>query len=73
MDEKLQQEFIGWLKGKLEIEDDAQLEEAINALGEDGIANAFEMFNKERERANVVAAAKGAKLQHIKNLQKYRK
>lgn len=73
MDEKTQQAFVSWLASKLEITDEGQLQEAIESLGEDGIANAFEMFQQEREREAVVAASKGAKLMHVKNLQKYRK
>lgn len=72
MDEKTQQEFIGWLASKLQVEDESQLQEAIDSLGEDGIANAFEMFQQEKQRETVVMASKGAKLRHLQNLQKYK-
>lgn len=66
MDEQTQQEFITWLSEQLGIESEDQLEAQMNEMGDDGIKEAFDVFQKER---GVQSAQEGGKLEYLKKLQ----
>lgn len=75
MDEQTQAQFVEWLKGKLQIDTDEQLNSAIQELGEEGLSQAFQTFQNERQQAQSVAvqtAKHGAKLDFIKSLKQYK-
>lgn len=66
MDEKEQQEFISWLGEYLQAKDQADFEQKVQELGEDGIKEAHLNF----KRAKVTQYMSGGKLERIKQLQK---
>lgn len=67
----LQNQFIGWLSEKLQIQDEGQLKEKLKELGEDGIKQAYDQFLKESTQAQQYK--KGGKLEYLKCLQSLKK
>lgn len=75
MDEQTQAKFIDWLKTKLQLQTDEEVNGALQELGEEGIQQAFQSFQKENESALPVStqmAKHGTKLQFIKSLKQYK-
>ena len=83
MDEKQQQEFIGWLGDKLQAKDQGDLQKKLQTLGDDGIRKAYDQFvseksdaedNQEEAEDNGIQTSKdGGKLQYIKCLKAFAK
>lgn len=64
MDEKEQQEFVGWLKNKLQPKDDSDFQQKVQELGEEGIKAAHLEFSK----AKVQQYMTGGRLEKIQEL-----
>ena len=69
MDEQqLQQAFLQYLMQKTGAQDESQLEQVIQKLGENGLKQAYAQFMQEMQQQQVQAAKFGAKLNYIKKL-----
>lgn len=69
MDERqMQQAFLQYLMQKTGAQDESQLEQVIQQLGEDGLKQAYTQFMQEMQQQQVQAAKFGAKLNYIKKL-----
>lgn len=64
-----QQEFISWLAGKLEAQDEEDLKQKVKELGDEGIKAAYDQFLTD----NVQSRKDGGKIQYIKCLQEFKK
>ena len=67
-EQELQQVFLQYLMQKTGAQNEQQLEQVINQLGEDGIKQAYAQFIQEMQQRQVQAAKFGAKLNYIKQL-----
>lgn len=67
------QRFVMWLKEKLEIEDDAQLQEKVKQLGEDGMKQVYAQFKQEEQGMQTQMAKQGAKLNRLASLLQFAK
>ena len=77
MDEKTQQEFLGWLSDQYEIGSHDALERLLEKLGPKGIKEHFEefKFQKDNKSAKVKDPTKmkdGGKAEYIKSLKKHK-
>lgn len=75
MDEKqLQEQFVLWLAQQVGAVtedgqiDEAVLQDAVEELGEEGIAKMQQQFMQEVKQAQIQSARMGAKLRYIDNL-----
>jgi len=66
MDEQTQAEFIEWLTQKLEVESEDELQQQLNEMGDDGVRQAYEVFQKEKQTP---MNQKGGKLSYLQKLQ----
>lgn len=70
MDEQTQAQFVEWLASKLGVATQEELDQEIQALGDEGIQEAFAMFQQEMQTQSF---RKGGRLEYLKQLQSYRK
>ena len=66
--QQLQQAFLQYLMQKTGAQNEQQLEQVIQQLGEDGLKQAYAQFMQEMQQQQVQAAKFGAKLNYIKKL-----
>lgn len=67
-EQQLQQAFLQYLMQKTGAQDEQQLEQVVQQLGEDGLEQAYAQFIQEMQQQQVQAAKFGAKLNYIKKL-----
>lgn len=67
-EQQLQQAFLQYLMQKTGAQDEQQLEQVVQQLGEDGLKQAYTQFIQEMQQQQVQAAKFGAKLNYIKKL-----
>lgn len=67
-EQQLQQAFLQYLMYKTGAQDEQQLEQVVQQLGEDGLEQAYAQFMQEMQQQQVQAAKFGAKLNYIKKL-----
>lgn len=67
-EQQLQQAFLQYLMQKTGAQDEQQLEQVVQQLGEDGLEQAYAQFMQEMQQQQVQAAKFGAKLNYIKKL-----
>lgn len=67
-EQQLQQAFLQYLMQKTGAQDEQQLEQVVQQLGEDGLKQAYAQFMQEMQQQQVQAAKFGAKLNYIKKL-----
>lgn len=67
-EQQLQQAFIQYLMQKTGAQNEQQLEQVVQQLGEDGLKQAYAQFMQEMQQQQVQAAKFGAKLNYIKKL-----
>lgn len=67
-EQQLQQAFLRYLMQKTGAQNEQQLEQVIQQLGEDGLKQAYAQFMQEMQQQQVQAAKFGAKLNYIRKL-----
>lgn len=67
-EQQLQQAFLQYLMQKTGAQNEQQLEQVVQQLGEDGLKKAYAQFMQEMQQQQVQAAKFGAKLNYIKKL-----
>ena len=67
-EQELQQAFLQYLMQKTGAQNEQQLEQVVQQLGEDGLKQAYAQFMQEMQQQQVQAAKFGAKLDYIKKL-----
>lgn len=67
-EQQLQQAFLQYLMQKTGAQNEQQLEQVVQQLGEDGLKQAYAQFMQEMQQQQVRAAKFGAKLNYIKKL-----
>ena len=67
-EQQLQQVFLQYLMQKTGAQNQQQLEQVIQQLGEDGLKQAYTQFMQEMQQQQVQAAKFGAKLNYIRKL-----
>lgn len=67
-EQQLQQAFLQYLMQKTGAQNEQQLEQVVQQLGEDGLKQAYAQFVQEMQQQQVQAAKFGAKLNYIKKL-----
>ena len=67
-EQQLQQAFLQYLMQKTGAQNEQQLEQVVQQLGEDGLKQAYAQFMQEMQQQQVQAAKFGAKLNYIKKL-----
>ena len=67
-EQQLQQVFLQYLMQKTGAQNQQQLEQVIQQLGEDGLKQAYAQFMQEMQQQQVQAAKFGAKLNYIRKL-----
>ena len=67
-EQQLQQAFLQYLMQKTEAQNEYQLEQVVQQLGEDGLKQAYAQFMQEMQQQQIQAAKFGAKLNYIKKL-----
>ena len=67
-EQQLQQAFLQYLRQKTGAQNEQQLEQVVQQLGEDGLKQAYAQFMQEMQQQQVQAAKFGAKLNYIKKL-----
>lgn len=67
-EQQLQQAFLQYLMQKTGAQNEQQLEQVVQQLGEDGLKQAYAKFMQEMQQQQVQAAKFGAKLNYIKKL-----
>lgn len=67
-EQQLQQAFLQYLMQKTGAQDEQQLEQVVQQLGEEGLKQAYAQFMQEMQQQQVQAAKFGAKLNYIKKL-----
>lgn len=67
-EQQLQQAFLQYLMQKTGAQNEQQLEQVVQQLGEDGLKQAYAQFMQEMQQQQVQAAKFGAKLNYIKQL-----
>lgn len=67
-EQQLQQAFLQYLMQKTGAQNEQQLEQVVQQLGEDGLKQAYAKFMQEMQQQQVQAAKFGAKLNYIRKL-----
>lgn len=67
-EQELQQAFIQWLAQKLRVQDESQLKQAVQEMGQEGLQQAYQQFMQEMQQQQAQKAKFGAKLNYIKGL-----
>ena len=67
-EQELQQAFIQWLAQKLGVQDESQLKQAVQKMGQEGLQQAYQQFMQEMQQQQAQKAKFGAKLNYIKSL-----
>lgn len=67
-EQELQQAFIQWLAQKLGVQDESQLKQAVQEMGQEGLQQAYQQFIQEMQQQQAQKAKFGAKLNYIKGL-----
>lgn len=67
-EQELQQAFIQWLAQKLGVQDESQLKQAVQEMGQEGLQQAYQQFMQEMQQQQAQKAKFGAKLNYIKGL-----
>ena len=67
-EQQLQQAFLQYLMQKTGAQNEYQLEQVVQQLGEDGLKQAYAQFMQEMQQQQVQAAKFGAKLNYIRKL-----
>lgn len=67
-EQELQQAFIQWLAQKLGVQDESQLKQAVQEMGQEGIQQAYQQFMQEMQQQQAQKAKFGAKINYIKEL-----
>lgn len=67
-EQQLQQAFLQYLMQKTGAQNEQQLEQVVQQLGEDGLKQAYAQFMQEMQQQQVQAAKFGAKLNYIRKL-----
>lgn len=67
-EQQLQQAFLQYLMQKTGAQNEQQLEQVVQQLGEDGLKQAYAQFIQEMQQQQVQAAKFGAKLNYIRKL-----
>lgn len=67
-EQELQQAFIQWLAQKLGVQDESQLKQAVQEMGQEGIQKAYQQFMQEMQQQQAQKAKFGAKINYIKGL-----
>lgn len=67
-EQQLQQAFLQYLMQKTGAQNEQQLEQVVQQLGEDGLKQAYAQFMQEMQKQQVQAAKFGAKLNYIRKL-----
>ena len=67
-EQELQQAFLQYLMQKTGAQNEQQLEQVVQQLGEDGLKQAYAQFMQEMQQQQVQAAKFGAKLNYIRKL-----
>ena len=67
-EQELQQAFIQWLVQKLGVQDESQLKQAVQKMGQEGLQQAYQQFMQEMQQQQAQKAKFGAKLNYIKGL-----
>lgn len=67
-EQELQQAFIQWLAQKLGVQDESQLKQAVQEMGQEGIQKAYQQFMQEMQQQQAQKAKFGAKINYIKEL-----
>lgn len=67
-EQELQQAFIQWLAQKLGVQDENQLKQAVQEMGQEGLQQAYQQFMQEMQQQQAQKAKFGAKLNYIKGL-----
>lgn len=67
-EQQLQQAFLQYLMQKTGAQNEQQLEQVVQQLGEDGLKQAYVQFMQEMQQQQVQAAKFGAKLNYIRKL-----
>ncbi len=68
MSKEDQQEFLMWLQQKLQIQSEEELQNQIQELGEEGIAQAYSTFQQEKSSMQKQAMKRGGMLKRLANL-----
>ena len=67
-EQELQQAFIQWLAQKLGVQDESQLKQAVQEMGQEGLQQAYQQFMQETQQQQAQKAKFGAKINYIKEL-----
>lgn len=67
-EQELQQAFIQWLAQKLGVQDESQLKQAVQEIGQEGLQQAYQQFMQEMQQQQAQKAKFGAKINYIKEL-----
>lgn len=67
-EQQLQQAFLQYLMQKTGAQNEQQLEQVVQQLGEDGLKQAYAQFMQEMQQQQIQAAKLGAKLNYIRKL-----
>lgn len=67
-EQQLQQAFLQYLMQKTGAQNEQQLEQVVQQLGEDGLKQAYAQFMQEMQQQQIQAAKFGAKLNYIRKL-----
>lgn len=67
-EQQLQQAFLQYLMQKTGAQNEQQLEQVVQQLGEDGLKQAYAQFIQEMQQQQIQAAKFGAKLNYIRKL-----
>ncbi len=67
-EQQLQQAFLQYLMQKTGAQNEYQLEQVVQQLGEDGLKQAYAQFMQEMQQQQIQAAKFGAKLNYIRKL-----
>lgn len=67
--ESVKKEFLMWLQKKFNIQDENQLKQKLQEMGDEGMQQEFAVFQQEKEQGQAIAMKKGGMLQRIQQLQ----
>lgn len=70
MDEQTQAEFVQWLAQQLGVGSEEELQKQITDMGDEGIKQAFQVFQKEKQTP---MNKQGGKLDYLKHLNTFKK
>ena len=70
--QEIEKEFLMWLQQKLQVKTEEELKQKLEELGEEGLQEAYKMFQTEKQQMSKTMMQNGGKFNKIENLLKFK-